>query len=175
MNTKYLETLKSFYGRQLLNNTLPFWFPRSVDAEYGGYLLMRDADGSLIDDDKAVWIQGRAAWLLSTLYNTLEKREEWLQGAKAGIDFLLEHCFDADGRMFFHVTREGRPLRKRRYFFQKRLLLLLLLLMQKPPAMKRLQPKPVSFSAFVCSMHQVKNNCHLNLKIPARPKALAFP
>jgi N-acylglucosamine 2-epimerase len=28
---------------------------------------MRDADGSLIDDDKAVWIQGRATWLLSTL------------------------------------------------------------------------------------------------------------
>jgi len=33
---------------------------------------MRDADGSLIDDDKAVWIQGRATWLLSTLYNTVE-------------------------------------------------------------------------------------------------------
>ncbi|MBO9618334.1 MAG: AGE family epimerase/isomerase [Niabella sp.] len=119
MNTQYLEALESFYGQQLLNNTLPFWFPRSVDTEYGGYLLMRDADGSLIDDDKAVWIQGRAAWLLSTLYNTIEKKEEWLQGAKAGIDFLLKHCFDTDGRMFFHVTREGRPLRKRRYFFSE--------------------------------------------------------
>ncbi|MBZ4191377.1 AGE family epimerase/isomerase [Niabella beijingensis] len=119
MNTLYLKEMESWYKNQLLTNTLPFWFPRSVDMDFGGYLLMRDADGSLIDDDKAVWIQGRAAWLLSTLYNTVEKREEWLQGAKAGIDFLLNHCFDTDGRMFFHVTREGRPLRKRRYFFSE--------------------------------------------------------
>jgi hypothetical protein len=42
-------------------------------------LLMRDADGSLIDDDKAVWIQGRATWLLATLYNTIEKnRNGWM-------------------------------------------------------------------------------------------------
>jgi N-acylglucosamine 2-epimerase len=80
---------------------------------------MRDADGSLIDDDKAVWIQGRATWLLSTLYNTVEPQEEWLQGAKLGYDFLNQHCFDTDGRMFFHVTREGKPIRKRRYFFSE--------------------------------------------------------
>jgi len=43
---------------------------------------MRDADGSLIDDDKAVWIQGRATWLLSTLYNSVQKRSEWLPWAK---------------------------------------------------------------------------------------------
>lgn len=119
MNSDYLHQLESFYKNQLLTNTVPFWFPRSIDKEYGGYLLMRDADGSLIDDDKAVWIQGRAAWLLSTLYNTVEKKEEWLKGAKAGIDFLEKHCFDKDGQMFFHVTREGLPIRKRRYFFSE--------------------------------------------------------
>lgn len=51
-----LQDLAAFYQNQLLNNTVPFWFPRSIDQEYGGYLFMRDADGSLIDDDKAVWI-----------------------------------------------------------------------------------------------------------------------
>src|SRR5690606_14621830 len=95
------------------------WFPRSYDTEHGGYLLMRDRDGSLIDDDKAVWIQGRASWMLSTLYNTVEARPEWLDGARLGIDFLLKHCFDTDGQMFFHMTREGLPLRKRRYFFSE--------------------------------------------------------
>ena len=43
---------------------------------------MRDRDGSLIDDDKSVWLQGRFAWMLSTLCNTVEKREEWLVGGK---------------------------------------------------------------------------------------------
>lgn len=116
---KDLSTLKTFYRERLLHNTVPFWFPRSVDEAHGGYLLMRDADGSLIDDDKAVWIQGRATWLLSTLYNTIEKREEWLTAARSGYDFLNNYCFDTDGQMFFHVTRDGKPIRKRRYFFSE--------------------------------------------------------
>lgn len=116
---KELTELASFYKNQLLNSTIPFWFPKSFDEEYGGYLLMRDADGSLIDDDKAVWIQGRATWMLSTLYNTVEQRPEWLAGAKLGYDFLNTYCFDSDGQMFFHVTRDGKPIRKRRYFFSE--------------------------------------------------------
>ena len=114
-----LKSLRDFYKSQLLNDTVPFWFPRSVDKEHGGYLLMRDADGTLIDDDKAVWIQGRAAWLTATLYNTVEKNEAWLNASKSGIDFLNDHCFDADGQMFFHVTRDGKPIRKRRYYFSE--------------------------------------------------------
>jgi len=114
-----LKGLSLFYKNQLLNNTITFWFPRSIDEEYGGYLFMRDADGSLIDDDKAVWIQGRGAWLLSTLCNTVEHRKEWLDWAKSGIDFLNKYGFDADGQMFFHVTRSGQPIRKRRYYFSE--------------------------------------------------------
>lgn len=114
-----LAQLRDFYQRQLLENTIPFWFPRSYDREYGGYLLMRDGNGELLDDDKAVWIQGRAAWMLSTLYNTVAPEPEWLEGAKYGIDFLQRHCFDTDGRMFFHMARNGQPLRKRRYFFSE--------------------------------------------------------
>jgi len=114
-----LYELKDFYRNQLMNDTVPFWFPRSFDREFGGFLLMRDADGSLIDDDKAVWIQGRATWLLATLYNTMEKKQEWLDGARLGYEFLMKYCFDTDGRMFFHVTREGKPIRKRRYFFSE--------------------------------------------------------
>jgi N-acylglucosamine 2-epimerase len=114
-----LQELKDFYKKQLLESTVPFWFPRSIDEEYGGYLLMRDADGTLIDDDKAVWIQGRAAWLLATLYNTTEQKEEWKIGSKSGIDFLNKYCYDKDGQMFFHVTRDGKPIRKRRYYFSE--------------------------------------------------------
>lgn len=119
LDKAYLQEHFEFYRQQLLTDTIPFWFPRSIDETYGGYLLMREADGSLIDDDKAVWIQGRAAWLLATLYNTVEQNNEWLEGAKKGIEFLERYCFDTDGRMFFHMTRDGRPIRKRRYFFSE--------------------------------------------------------
>lgn len=114
-----LIALRDFYSKQLLNDTTPFWFPRSIDPGFGGYLLMRDQDGSLLDDDKMVWIQGRCAWMLATLYNTVEKKKEWLEWSKSGVDFLRKHCFDTDGQMFFHVTRDGRSIRKRRYFFSE--------------------------------------------------------
>ncbi|MCC5932498.1 MAG: AGE family epimerase/isomerase [Cyclobacteriaceae bacterium] len=114
-----LRALKNFYRHHLLNDTLPFWFPRSYDREYGGFLLMRDADGNLIDDDKSVWFQGRTTWTLATMYNTVEKKEEWLEGARLGYEFLKNYCFDKDGRMFFHLTRDGKPIRKRRYFFSE--------------------------------------------------------
>lgn len=114
-----LKELEKFYEHELLESTIPFWFPRSYDKTHGGFLLMCDADGSLIDDDKAVWVQGRATWLLATLYNTVEPRQEWLEGAKLGYEFLRNRCFDSDGRMFFHMTRDGKPLRKRRYYYSE--------------------------------------------------------
>lgn len=116
---KELDQLADFYKNQLLQDTVPFWFPRSFDEEYGGYLLMRDRDGSILDSDKAVWIQGRACWLLATLYETVEKREEWLHGAKLGYQFLCDHCFDEEGKMYFHLDRQGQPIRMRRYFFSE--------------------------------------------------------
>lgn len=118
-NSQQLEELADFYKKQLLNDTVPFWFPRSFDTINGGYLLMRDADGSLIDSDKAVWIQGRACWLLATLYNTVEPKQEWLDGARLGYEFLKNKCFDANGKMYFHVDQAGEPIRMRRYFFSE--------------------------------------------------------
>ena len=114
-----LKDLRNFYRASLLEDTLPFWMPGIVDEEFGGYLSMRDRDGSLVDDDKSVWLQGRFAWMLATFCNTVEKKAEWLSAAKSGVEFLKAHCFDEDGQMFFLVTREGKPLRKRRYFYSE--------------------------------------------------------
>lgn len=116
---KELHELRDFYRASLLNDTLPFWLPEIVDEEFGGYLSMRDRNGKLIDDDKAVWLQGRFAWMMATLYNTVEKKAEWLETSRSGVKFLQDHCFDQDGRMFFLVTREGKALRKRRYFYSE--------------------------------------------------------
>ncbi len=114
-----LAALLSVYRDGLLHDTLPFWIPRAIDREHGGYLTGLDEDGTLIHPDKPVWFQGRFAWLLATLYSTVEQRPEWLELARHGIEFLNRCCFDADGRMYFSVTREGRPLRKRRYLYSE--------------------------------------------------------
>ncbi|MCC7010317.1 MAG: AGE family epimerase/isomerase [Acidobacteria bacterium] len=119
MTSDRLRALLSIYRDGLLHDTVPFWIPRAVDAECGGFLTCLDRDGSVLQTDKPVWVQGRLTWLLATLYNTIERREDWLAYARHGVEFLTRHGFDADGRMFYAVTRDGRPLRKRRYLFSE--------------------------------------------------------
>jgi N-acylglucosamine 2-epimerase len=112
--------LAAFYHDQLFGDCLPFWFPRALDADHGGFLHCFDRDGSLVDDDKSVWAQGRMSWMLLTLYLESQGRPEWLEWAENGLDFIGRHCFDPeDGRMFFHVARDGTPIRKRRYAYSE--------------------------------------------------------
>lgn len=117
MSPDRLKALLATYRGGLLDDTLPFWIPRAIDRECGGYLTALDQDGTLLQSDKSVWVQGRFAWLLATLFETVERRAEWLDLSRHGIEFINRCCFDVDGRMFFSVTRDGRPLRKRRYLF----------------------------------------------------------
>ncbi|MCX6997397.1 MAG: AGE family epimerase/isomerase, partial [Kiritimatiellaeota bacterium] len=121
MNREHLQSLRNAYRDGLLNDVVPFWLRHALDREHGGYFTCLDRDGTVIDTDKAIWLQGRFSWLLSELYNTVEARADWLDAARLGIEFLERHGYDraGDGRLFFHVTREGRPIRKRRYNFSE--------------------------------------------------------
>ena len=72
-----LAELAREHRRNLLEDTLPFWIPRAVDREHGGFLSFFDRDGTLLDTDKSVWVQGRFGWLLGRLSRTLGERAEW--------------------------------------------------------------------------------------------------
>lgn len=114
------QELITCYRDGVLNDTLPFWIRHSVDREFGGFITSLDRDGRVLDTDKGVWQQGRFTWLLGELYNNVEPRDEWLQLALHGAEFLERHCFDPeDGRMWFELTQQGQPLRKRRYAFSE--------------------------------------------------------
>lgn len=120
MEREEMDRWAELYRRELFDWTLPFWLKHGVDGEYGGLLTCLDRDGTIIDSDKGVWQQGRFAWLMGELYNTVEPRPEWLRLARSAADFLTAHAFDpGDGRMWFQLTREGKPLRKRRYAFSE--------------------------------------------------------
>ena len=119
MTKERIAKLTAVYRDGLLNDTVPFWLKNGIDREYGGFFSSVDRKGEIIDTDKAVWVQGRFIWLLSTLYNSVDRCSDWLDVAALGVEFLRQFCFDEDGRMFFLVDREGRPLRKRRYLFSE--------------------------------------------------------
>jgi len=117
MKTGSVDTYIKIYRDGLLNDTIPFWIRHSIDTESGGFLFSVDRDGSRLDTDKGMWQTGRFTWMLATLFNQVEQRQEWLDLAVHGIDFISKYGFDKDGRMFFHLTRDGKPIRKRRYIF----------------------------------------------------------
>jgi N-acylglucosamine 2-epimerase len=120
MDQERRESLLRIYRDGLLQDTLPFWTQHAVDREHGGFTMALDRYGKILDTDKGVWQQGRFTWLLGELYNNVAPRDEWLELARHGADFIQRCCIDPeDGRMWFHVTREGRPIRKRRYAFSE--------------------------------------------------------
>lgn len=120
MNVKeYIKSWAESYKKDLTENIMPFWMKYGLDRKNGGVYTCVDRDGSLMDTTKSVWFQGRFAFICSFAYNNVEKNQEWLDAAKSTLEFIEKHCFDEQGHMYFSVTAEGKPLRKRRYVFSE--------------------------------------------------------
>ena len=120
MNIKeYIKSWAESYKKDLTENIMPFWMKYGLDRENGGVYTCVDRDGSLMDTTKSVWFQGRFAFICSFAYNNVEKNQEWLDAAKSTLEFIEKHCFDEQGHVYFSVTAEGKPLRKRRYVFSE--------------------------------------------------------
>ena len=105
-----LKQLKEQYKEELLNNVLPFWIQHSQDKECGGYFTCLDQFGKVFDTDKFIWLQGREVWMFSMLYNKLEKKQEWLDCAIQGGEFLKKYGHDGNYNWYFSLNREGKPL-----------------------------------------------------------------
>lgn len=120
MNVKeYIKSWAESYKKDLTENIMPFWMEYGLDRENGGVYTCVNRGGSLMDTTKSVWFQGRFAFICSFAYNNVEKNQEWLDAAKSTLEFIEKHCFDEQGHMYFSVTAEGKPLRKRRYVFSE--------------------------------------------------------
>ena len=121
------RALAQRYRADLLDDCLPFWMRHAIDEEHGGFLFALDAGGAVWDTDKGIWQHARFTWLLATLARDLAdgepgRADDYRRLAEHGIRFLDAHALVRDdperqGRMWFQVTRDGRPLRMRRYFF----------------------------------------------------------
>jgi len=104
------KELAQLYKLELLDRVVPFWLNKSQDTEFGGYFTCLDRDGSVYDTDKFIWLQGREVWMFSKLYNTVEPRQEWLDAAIQGAEFLKKYGHDGNLNWYFALDREGHPL-----------------------------------------------------------------
>ncbi len=114
-----LAELGRGYEHDLLEDVLPFWLRHGTDREHGGLITGLAADGAVIDTDKAIWLQGRAAWTFSTVHHTMRRNPEWLALARSCLDFIRTHGRGPGGKLCFTVTRDGKPLRMRRYVYSE--------------------------------------------------------
>ncbi|MHC1785642.1 MAG: AGE family epimerase/isomerase [Christensenellales bacterium] len=107
--------------KEELQRCVSFWLDHGMDKVHGGVYTCLDRKGEIFSTDKSVWMQGRCAWTFSRLCLQYGVRDEWLQAARSCLDFMEAYCInrEAGGRMYFTVTKEGRPLRQRRYNFSE--------------------------------------------------------
>ena len=103
---KYAEQ----YKNELLESVIPFWMNHSQDPDFGGYFTCLNRMGEVFDTDKFMWLQGREVWLFSMLYNKVEKKQEWLDMALHGAEFMNKYGRDEQGNWYFSLTRDGKPL-----------------------------------------------------------------
>src|SRR5690606_8322212 len=52
----------------------------------------------------------REVYMFAMLYNTLERKQEWLDMAQQGAEFLEKYGHDGDYNWYFSLDREGNPL-----------------------------------------------------------------
>jgi N-acylglucosamine 2-epimerase len=105
-----LSTYARLYRDELLNNVLPFWEKYSPDVHHGGFYTCLDREGEVYDTDKFIWLQGRQVWCFAFMYREVEQRQEWLDLAILGADFLEKYGRDGEGNWYFSLTQDGRPL-----------------------------------------------------------------
>lgn len=109
MDKKVSEYVK-YYEKHILEEIMPFWDERCIDQECGGYFTCFDRKGNLTDDKKYVWFQGRQLYVYSLLYNEVENRQDWLEKAKHGFEFLIQKAYAGNGRWNYILDRKGNVL-----------------------------------------------------------------
>lgn len=105
-----IDQYRDFFREELLEHVVPFWEKHAPDREAGGYFTCLLRNGDVYDTDKFIWLQARQVWTFSTLYQKVEARQEWLDLALHGADFLEKHGRDENGNWYFSLQRDGKPL-----------------------------------------------------------------
>jgi N-acylglucosamine 2-epimerase len=97
----------------LMDEIVPFWFPRAIDRAYGGFFTCFDNRGRFISDAKYTWSQGRFVAVCCSLaeaarHGSLPLDEEaLLVAAKRGAEFVRDHAVLPGYTTRYVVDRRG--------------------------------------------------------------------
>lgn len=104
-----LAALVPALEKNLRDNVIRFWFPRSVDRQHGGYTVHFGPAGEpLSGGTKAVVTQARTLWLASRLLRSEYAAPGLREAADAGFRFLRDRLWDAEhGGFYWAVDPAG--------------------------------------------------------------------
>ncbi|GMW00707.1 MAG: hypothetical protein AMXMBFR84_18440 [Candidatus Hydrogenedentota bacterium] len=96
----------------LRDELLPFWLTHGVDKEYGGYLTYLDKDGNPTGETlKTHLCQTRMIYTYSSVHRAGFGSGEFLENARQGVNFMIEHFWDDDhGGWFWTAQQDGTPV-----------------------------------------------------------------
>ncbi len=100
---------KPVLERILQENIIPFWYPQTLDSDYGGYRLNYDISGAYKgQSNKGIVTQARTVWFFSRLFNSDYKKQEYLDAARYGFNFLRDKMWDKQyGGFYWEVDAPG--------------------------------------------------------------------
>ncbi len=98
----------------LLNELIPFWMTRGIDQEHGGYLTYLDKNGIATGETlKTLICQTRMIYSAAAAHRAGLGNGYFLDSAKQGVDFLINHFWDHDLAGWYWTTeRDGTPINK---------------------------------------------------------------
>lgn len=106
--SRLIDTLEPYDAE--LDRVVRFWLDRCLDPQHGGYRTQISRRGNLFGEDKNIWVQGRQCWTFAALYNHVDQRDDWLDAARLGRDFLVRHAHAGQGRWHYLLSRRGDVL-----------------------------------------------------------------
>jgi cellobiose epimerase len=115
-----LAALVPALEKNLRANVIPFWFPRAVDRENGGYTVHYGPKGEpLSGGTRMIVTQARTLWLASRLLRSQFAQPAHREAADAGFRFLRDRMWDAEhGGFFWEVDPIGtKVLRPQKHLY----------------------------------------------------------
>jgi mannobiose 2-epimerase len=105
--------------QNLREAVIPFWFPRSLDKEHGGYTVHYGPTGEPLDGGvKMIVTQARQLWLSSALLRTRFATPALREAADHGYRFLRDVMWDkANGGFYWQVDRRGTVMRAQKHLY----------------------------------------------------------
>jgi mannobiose 2-epimerase len=109
-----LDRAKKNLRRILFENILPFWYPRVIDSQYGGYRLNHDFQGAWKGPgEKCLVSQSRTLWFFSRIARSKYGEDKYREAAKHGYRFLAEKLWDKKfGGFYWETDAAGEKANK---------------------------------------------------------------